>query len=456
MSTTSVLESSVTVLGKRKTPSYILRVESSPEPSSSTVPAKTKLEKSFKCIYAGCKKSYTKPSRLQEHQRSHSGQRPYVCATCQKSYLRETHLQAHSRTHLPESARPHVCPSCDKRFWTPQHLRVHLDLHNGEKPFKCTEPGCSEAFAKHNKLRAHVCAAHAPPGTKPYRCEHNGCDKSFDTNQHLRTHSKIHNDKRYTCLLGSCAPSGGSPVYFSTWTLLQHHTRTAHPPTCNDPSCNGKTFSTQKGLRAHQKIHETRELEAALDLDEEPAHKKRRGGELGRDWVCDAENCDKDFKSKKALATHTKVTHLGERNYVCLHEDCQRAFGYKHLLQRHVAKMHGPSDSESSREEQGQVSGDEAADTAMDIDMITGKTYAMRSKAMVETSQALKCPYPDLDMFFESGDSSASSTVIECEYVFSRAYDLRRHLHSVHEVEVEKDSVEKWVKEKRLVRRSKI
>ena len=25
--------------------------------------------------------------------------------------------------------------------------------------------------------------------------------------------------------------------------------------------------------------------------------KRRRGGELGRDWVCEAEGCGKDFKS---------------------------------------------------------------------------------------------------------------------------------------------------------------
>ena len=41
--------------------------------------------------------------------------------------------------------------------------------------------------------------------------------------------------------------------------------RTAHPPTCPHAACAGKTFSAQKGLRAHLKIHAERELEAALE-----------------------------------------------------------------------------------------------------------------------------------------------------------------------------------------------
>lgn len=82
--------------------------------------------------------------------------------------------------------------------------------------------------------------------------------------------------------------------------------RTVHPPTCPHPECNGKTFTAQKGLRAHMKIHEQRNVEAelqaalaenTLDSDSGLPKKRRRGGEVGRDWVCDVLGCDKDFKS---------------------------------------------------------------------------------------------------------------------------------------------------------------
>jgi len=75
--------------------------------------------------------------------------------------------------------------------------------------------------------------------------------------------------------------------------------RTAHPPACPYPECQGKSFSQQKGLKAHLKIHEGRDVDGRLDgeEDDEPAVKKRRGGDHGRDWLCDFEGCTKDFKS---------------------------------------------------------------------------------------------------------------------------------------------------------------
>ena len=42
--------------------------------------------------------------------------------------------------------------------------------------------------------------------------------------------------------------------------------------------------------------------DAETDLDE-PPRKKRRGGDVGRDWVCDVEGCGKDFKSVSSRET---------------------------------------------------------------------------------------------------------------------------------------------------------
>lgn len=194
-----------------------------------------------------------------------------------------------------------------------------------------TEGSCDAAFSKHHQLRHHICTVHSPPGTKPYRCEHDGCVKSFATNQKLRAHMKTHDgtcnpprgpyrdgmvnillfvDKRYVCTHSSCAPAPGAPAtYHPTWSALQHHMRLAHPPTCPRASCDGKTFASPHGLRAHLKIHAQRDLEADMHItadssDEEGdrPQKRRRGGELGRDWICEVEGCGKDFKS---VSSHT-------------------------------------------------------------------------------------------------------------------------------------------------------
>ncbi|KAJ7287319.1 transcription factor iiia [Mycena rebaudengoi] len=474
--TTTVVQS---VLGKRnrRPNQYVLHLASSPEPGAAsdsdfepltqvastskslpilingTLVASTK--KRYQCTHPGCDKAYTKPSRLEEHERSHSGIRPFVCDKCDKSYLRETHLHAHARSHLPNSDRPFACAeaNCDKRFWTTQHLRVHTEWHNGAKPFVCNETDCAEAFAKHHQLRAHKCSVHSPPGTKPYPCEHEGCTQSFATSQHLRTHSKVHNEKRYTCAHSTClATNGGIIKFYPNWTALQHHNRTAHPPTCSHPSCNNRVFSSQKGLRAHQKLHEERAIEAEIDAavgsedenDDEPPRKKRRGGELGRDWKCNVGGCTKDFKSKRALTTHTNVTHLGRRDHACPHESCQHTFGYKHLLQRHLATHHASSSSAAESSDEDPRPAPKPATNS--IDVITGHTYAQNAQEKLRTAKAVQCPYPHLQGLASLPNPGEAGGSGGCEYVFSRAYDFRRHLKTVHDVAVEKETVDRWVR----------
>ena len=116
-----------------------LRPECSTHPQSSrSRSTSSKPKPRYQCTHPSCTKSYTKPVRLNEHLRSHSGERPFVCNEdgCSASYLRDTHLQAHLRTHRKEEEKPMVCKEvgCGKRFWTNQHLNRHTKLiHEQDK-----------------------------------------------------------------------------------------------------------------------------------------------------------------------------------------------------------------------------------------------------------------------------------------------------------------------------------
>jgi len=235
------------------------------EASMSEKPARpliTRAKTRYFCQHSGCDKSYTKPVRLAEHERSHTGERPFVCSEegCSAKYLRESHLTAHMRTHRDENEKPLGCTEedCDKRFWTNQHLQRHVKLvHEKDKgQYECQE--CPAAFNKHHKLRAHVAEVHMPEGANPFPCTHAGCGKSFKTGSKLRSHAKVHDETRYICMHAShrLASAEGSPPgqapKFPTWSALQAHNKLAHPPACPHPECDGKVFKNTKALKKHR------------------------------------------------------------------------------------------------------------------------------------------------------------------------------------------------------------
>ena len=144
--------------------------------------------------------------------------------------------------------------------------------------------------------------------------------------------------------------------------------------------------------------------------------------------------------------THNKVFHLGLREFVCPHEECGRAFGYKHLLQRHLAKLHENNAQPPSNEPAAEQQDDAETSDAFNIDDITGVTYDTRAKEKIQSSRSLQCPHPNLHDLLDSADlSSTLGLGKRCEYVFTRAYDLRRHLRAIHGVDTDKNRVEDWV-----------
>jgi hypothetical protein len=61
----------------------------------------------------------------------------------------------------------------------------------------------------------------------------------------------------------------------------------------------------------------------------------------------------------------------------------------------------------------------------------------------------LRCPHPAMEGL--SSTISAESLELwsdtaSCEYVFGRAYDLRRHLRAVHGVDLDKEIVDSWAR----------
>ena len=51
--------------------------------------------------------------------------------------------------------KKHKCKICDKRFTRPSSLQTHMYSHTGEKPYACEHEGCGRHFSVVSNLRRH-------------------------------------------------------------------------------------------------------------------------------------------------------------------------------------------------------------------------------------------------------------------------------------------------------------
>lgn len=278
-------------------------------------------DKSYKCTFAGCNKSFSAQTHLTKHGHSHLPKeiQPYECDTCGRKFSEFGNLRRHRNVHIDE--KPFICHVCSKQFRFKQNLKIHIitrhikglqsddpnktqTIDESDTPgqvYKCSFPSCSENFKCSMHLNNRV-RNHQPLEIKPYAC--GTCERKFTVFSNLKRHMLVHSEEKHF-LCHVCSKK------FTFHQNLNRHIAIRHKATPE----SDKQVNTQS---VDEKLMYIIRFNQPID---------------GKRFEC--EICGKTFTEIGNIKRHVLV-HTGEMPFAC--EICNKKFRLKQNLKRHSVR----------------------------------------------------------------------------------------------------------------------